>query len=360
VPAAGITLERTALTLDSDASGAFTLSGEAHSGPGSITLDGSGHFAPERWSARVSATGEDFEAVKLIPVQALVSPQITIDADPSRIAIGGGVHVPRAAVTIKALAPDVVSVSNDEIIVGRAPPATAQWRRRLRVALDVTLGEEVRVSAFGLDTGLSGGLALGVDGAAPATARGTVTLVGGRFTAYGQDLAIRRGRLLFAGPMDNPGLDFEAVRDAGEVKAGIEVSGAQMHSRVFSEPSLPQAEALAWLLTGRGLSGASSSDGATLAGAAVALGLEGSDQVTREIGTSLGLDELSVAPGTGLEDSALVLGKSLSPQLYIRYALGLLGQQGTVELEYKVTDSVSVEAESGARYGADVIYKLER
>jgi translocation and assembly module TamB len=129
---------------------------------------------------------------------------------------------------------------------------------------------------------------------------------------------------------------------------------------VFSEPTLPQAEALAWLLTGRGLSGASSDDGSLLASAAVSLGLERSEMVTREIGTALGLDELSVAPGGSLDQSALVLGKALSPRLYIRYALGLLDREGSVQLDYKLTDRISLEAESGARQGADVIYRLER
>jgi translocation and assembly module TamB len=82
--------------------------------------------------------------------------------------------------------------------------------------------------------------------------------------------------------------------------------------------------------------------------------------VTREIGSALGLDELSVAPGGSLDQSALVLGKAISPRLYIRYALGVLDGEGSVKLDYKLTDRISLEAESGARQGADVIYRLER
>ena len=144
--------------------------------------------------------------------------------------------------------------------------------------------------------------------------------------------------------------------------AGIQVSGTagNMRSQVFSEPPLPQADALSWLLTGRGLDSASSGEGANLAGAAVALGLEGSDQLTRKIGTALGLDELTVSSSGNLDESELVLGKSLSPRLYIRYALGVIDGEGTVKLEYKLTDRISVEGESGAEYGGDVLYRLER
>jgi len=362
VAAAGITVERTAITVRGDAGGGFSLDGTLHSGPGSISLSGEGRLGADGYQARIRARGERFEAVRLVPVQALVSPDLVVEADPSRIAVTGSVHVPEATVSIQEVPPDVVQVSEDETIVGRESRPAPAWRERLDVKVAVSLGDAVHVDAFGLDAGLAGGLDLAVAGTAPPTARGTVTLEDGRFTAYGQDLEVRRGRLLFAGPLDNPGLDLRAVRDAGEVVAGIEVSGSadDMRSRLFSEPPLPEAEALAWLLTGRGLSGASSSDGTALAGAALALGLERSDQITRQIGSALGLDELAVAPGGGLNESALVLGKSLTPRLYIRYALGVLDRQGSVQVDYKLTDRISVEAESGARQGADVIYRLER
>jgi translocation and assembly module TamB len=362
IPAAGITIERTALQLRGGSDGRFNIAGETHSGPGAITLRGEGRITDDGYNARVSATGKQFEAIKTLQVQALVSPDLVLQATPQRIAVTGSVHVPQADINIEELPPNVVQVSSDEVIRGREPTHANDFRKRLQVAVDVTLGDAVQVNAFGLDTRLSGGLAVAVQGAATPTARGTVTLQDGRFDAYGQELQIRRGRLLFAGPLDNPGLDFRAVRDAGEVVAGIEVSGSadRMRSRVFSEPTLPQAEALAWLLTGRGLSGASSDDGSLLASAAVSLGLERSEMVTREIGSALGLDELSVAPGGSLDKSALVLGKAISPRLYIRYALGVLDGEGSVKLDYKLTDRISLEAESGARQGADVIYRLER
>ncbi len=362
VSAAGITVERTALEVRGSDDGRFTMTGEAHSGPGSIAIEGKGQVDGERWAVELKAKGDRFEAAKLVTVQALVSPDLELKAGPEQLAVRGKVHVPQAQITVKEVPPGVVQVSDDETLVGEEPAQPPAWRRNLDVALDVSLGDEVRVSAFGLDAGLAGGLAVRVDGTAAPTGRGTVSLEGGRFTAYGQDLSIRRGRLLFAGPLDNPGLDVEAVRDAGEVTAGIAVSGnaSRIQSRVFSEPPLPQADALAWLLTGRGLSSASQSEGNALASAAVALGVEQSEQVTRQIGSALGLDQLSVAAGESLEETSLVLGKQLTPQLFIRYALGVMGDEGRVELEYKITDNISVEGESGAAHGADVLYRLER
>ena len=64
--------------------------------------------------------------------------------------------------------------------------------------------------------------------------------------------------------------------------------------------------------------------------------------------------------GGGLDETALVLGKALSPRLYIRYALGLLDREGSVQLNYRLTDRISVETESGTHQSADVLYRLER
>jgi translocation and assembly module TamB len=359
---AGITVERARLALDADPDGGFTLSGEVHSGEGSVALDGRGRLHRDDWSLALGARGERFQAVKLAEVQAQVSPRLELEATPHRVALRGEVLVPQGRVTIQKLPPGVVRVSDDEIVVGREPPPPPAWRGHLDARVEVGLGDDVRVDAFGLRAGLDGGLTIAVEGTAPPNGHGAVALRDGRFTAYGQDLSIRRGRLMFAGPLDNPGLDLEAVRVAGNVTAGITVTGTadDIRSRVFSEPPLPQAEALAYLLTGRGLSGASSAEGTQLAGAAIALGLEQSEQVTRDIGSTLGLDELSVAGGEALEETSLVMGKRLAPGVYIRYALGLFGDEGRIELGYEVTDNVTVEVESGTGHGADVIYRLER
>ena len=58
---------------------------------------------------------------------------------------------------------------------------------------------------------------------------GTIKLIDGTFKAYGQDLVINKGNLTFAGPVNKPILDFEAIRnpDAIEdnVTAGIRIKG---------------------------------------------------------------------------------------------------------------------------------------
>jgi translocation and assembly module TamB len=74
----------------------------------------------------------------------------------------------------------------------------------------------------------------------------------------------------------------------------------------------------------------------------------------------VGLDEFTIGSGAGLEQSSLLLGKYLTPDLYVRYALGLFDNEGTLQLNYRLTDSLSVEAQSGASQGVDLIYSIER
>lgn len=58
----------------------------------------------------------------------------------------------------------------------------------------------------------------------------------GTFHAYGQDLRITKGLLIFAGPADNPTLEIEAVRNSetteDDVTAGVQVTGTASAPKV--------------------------------------------------------------------------------------------------------------------------------
>ena len=62
----------------------------------------------------------------------------------------------------------------------------------------------------------------------------------------------------------------------------------------------------------------------------------------------------------GLDDAALVTGKYLSPKLYVSHGYGLFDQVSTFRARYLVSKKVTVQAETGAGSGGDVLYRLER
>jgi len=72
-----------------------------------------------------------------------------------------------------------------------------------------------------------------------------------------QQLDIDPGKLYFAGPLDNPGLDIRAMRKNQQVEAGVEVTGTARdpHVRLVSDPEVPDVEKLAWLTLGRPVEG---------------------------------------------------------------------------------------------------------
>ena len=93
-------------------------------------------------------------------------------------------------------------------------------------------------------------------------AKGSIETVRGICQAFGQRLVITRGRLVFDGPVDNPALDFVALRRNLAVEAGVEGTGTVRlpHVRLTAEPPVPDNEKLAWRVPGRGLDRTSGGD----------------------------------------------------------------------------------------------------
>jgi translocation and assembly module TamB len=74
----------------------------------------------------------------------------------------------------------------------------------------------------------------------------------------------------------------------------------------------------------------------------------------------LGFESSERGTGDG-KQASLVIGKYLSPKLYISYGIGLLEPVSTVRLEYSITKSLELVTESsGTQTGGDLIYTIER
>ena len=209
-----------------------------------------------------------------------------------------------------------------------------------------------------------GGPRLGVLPGQPAQLNGELIITEGRYRAYGQNLLIENGRLLFQGQPDNPGLDIRAVRKipSENLVVGVQLSGTlqEPDARVFSDPSLEESEAMSYLVTGRSLSRGSQSDSAQVAQALALYGLQKGSGVTDKIGDTLGLDEISIGSDWETSDSALMLGKQISDRLYLTYAVGLFDAISTVMLRYTLTRQLHLEAQSSSKSQAiDLIWEKE-
>jgi len=152
------------------------------------------------------------------------------------------------------------------------------------------------------------------------------------------------------------------VRRVGEVTAGIAVQGTLNKPvlTLFSMPSMNQEDILAYLLIGRPLSGATGSEGNFLYNAALKAGLKGGGFIASRIGARFGLDELTVETGAAAEESSLVLGKYLSPRLYVSYGIGLFQPTYVFRVLYELSNRWSLQSEHGPESGADLFYKIEK
>ena len=78
----------------------------------------------------------------------------------------------------------------------------------------------------------------------------------------------------------------------------------------------------------------------------------------------IGLDEFTLESqetSTGSEQAALVIGKYLTPELYISYGIGLFEPLSTVRMRYSLTERWHLETQStGTESGGDIIYAIER
>jgi translocation and assembly module TamB len=169
--------------------------------------------------------------------------------------------------------------------------------------------------------------------------------------------------LIFNGPISNPGLDIRASRKADDgTTAGIEAKGTAQAPQVtlWSNPPMTQSEALAYLLLGHPLDQSQPEEGNKLANAATALGLKGGNLLAKKLAARFGLEEASIQSGKTLSEAALVVGKYLSPHLYVSYGIGLFAPVNTFRIRYLVNKKVTLQAERGTAVGADVLYTIER
>lgn len=362
VPLAGIRVTDLTLALTRAGPGVVAYEGSARSGDGIVRIEGRTRLAPEAgWPSELTVKGEGFELVKLPDFQATASPDLRIEADREAIVVGGTLTVPRARIALEEVPEGAAEPSPDAVVHGDVPLAAGgEESAPLELDLRVTLGEDVRLRGYGLTSGLEGTLRLAGGGNEPLLGYGQLDLRGGRYEAYGQELEIERGRLIFNGPLDNPALDIRAVRDTGEVLAGIRIRGTveQPRSEVFSEPPLSQAQALSYLLTGRPLGAPGGADDDLLAGAAVSLGLSQAGSVLTRIGSGLGLDELGVEGGSG--DGRVLAGKKIGPDLYVQYAYGIFDRIGSLLVRYQLSSRLALESRSGDDQSIDFIYRVGR
>jgi len=262
-------------------------------------------------------------------------------------------------------------LDDDVVIVGERRPEREK-RGPLPIDLDLRLdlGERLTLLAFGFDGGVTGQLHVITSSAGELLAQGKLRAQRASFFAYGQQLEVDPGALIFNGPLDKPAIDITAWRRHQQVEAGVHVTGTVDAPSVelVSNPPQPDSDKLAWLVLGRAPSTASGADLAILQAASGALlGRNRSEApVQRRIASRLGLDEVTVRStsdlatknSTDTTTNVVALGKRLSDKLYVSFeqAIGATAEY-LVKLDYSLTQRISVRGQTGTTSGVGLFYR---
>lgn len=367
LPRLGLDLSNVEVQLNSTQSGDINLVSQLQSGDGrlSIVSDLRGAGTPD-WTVTGFVNGNNVEVVDLSQLKATLSPDIKISANREVLDLTGTATIPWARTNFKRLPESATAESPDAVVVDeQVAQENTDTKMQIHTNLDIALGNDVQFSGFGLVSKLSGKIKLLKEAQRQFFTSGFVSVDEGTYKAYGQTLTIERGRLLFQGPYENPGIEIRAsriIQDEDNTKVGLDITGTLQRPKatVFSSESLSESQAMMMLLTGKPMADASKADASMLVSAMGGLGMDSGGGIKNEITRFFGVDQLEIKSDKGFDQSELWVGKYLTPRLLVRYVVGIFDQAFGFGVEYQLTDRLRLEAESGETQSVDVVYKIER
>jgi len=343
---ATVRLEETSLALDA----------KGKAGEGTLAVDGRLGWKDRKLAGTLNVSGDRLLVANVPEARVFASPDLKFRLQDHAITVNGDVLIPEARIVPADTANAVLPSSDERIVVPEAAPGEAT---PFEVSSDIrlSLGDKVQVKAYGLSATVTGAVRARSSPRESTTGSGELEVKEGEYKAYGRELEVERGRLVFTGgPVTDPGVDLRASRELPGYKVGVIARGPLRKPQLtlFSEPSLPQAQIASMLIVGRssiqGDPGAESSDLSTTE--------EGGAFLAGQFGKYVGLDDVGVTQDadTGAE---VVLGKYLSPRLYVSYGISLAEEINTLKLRYTIGDRWTLSAESGLEQAFDVEYRIE-
>lgn len=346
------------------ASNGLDFRGSGRAGDGELQTEGRFTWHEGKSQGNLHLHGENLLVADLPEYRVVASPDLRFTIDGNNVNVGGDVLIPSARVQPNQITGAVRA--SDDARYTHETEAERAGRTVVHSEVKVTIGEDVRVEAFGLQGRLAGAVGTTVHTGEIAIGRGELSVIDGRYEAYGQKLEINKGQLLFeASPLDDPGLDIEARRKIDTVTVGLNVRGTLQEPRLsfFSDPTMPQTQIVTYLLTGKAPDSMTGNDTATMASARDTLTVQGGGLLASQLGRRLGLEEVGVESSLGNDgtaNTALVLGKFLSPRLFISYGISLTESINTLKLRYTISDKWVFKTEAGENQSADFEYTIEQ
>lgn len=383
---------------------AIQWTGNLKSGPGYLSLAGNTSLQQKTYSTVLIAQGQNLVVSNTQNYKVIANPRLQIHADTKRIEITGDIFLPRANIKLGAdEESNILELSSDVVFADQKKSASVP-NIAIYSKINLTLGDDINLLLQGLHAKLNGELTLTDEPNRPTHASGMFTFSKGSYKFYGEKFTIQdNSKVLFTGgPIDNPLLDVTAIKKIKTVPpansgtntissegffsgltqplqeitltVGVHVQGTAQNPqyKLFSQPiALSQTDILSYLITGQPASQLSTANSQLIFNAATNLGGKDNDlrNLMKSLRQSMDLDELSIQsksfidPATNAlaQTPSLVLGKALSPRLYVNYSIGLLQPANILQISYLINKYLSVQsANSTLANSIDLMLKVEK
>lgn len=343
------------------------LNGNMKTQAGVVNITGKANWQNlDNWNANVAVKGAAIN-VNMSPLLTMqLIPNIQMKANQQLLELDGQINIPKANIQVESLPPSIVDVSSDEVILDNnlQPVQSQNYGIALNSHVLVSLGDDVTIDAYGLAANLTGKLFV-TQSTKGTTVNGQINIPNGRFHAYGQDLVVNKGEIIFAGLPEQPRLNIEAIRnqDAIEdnVTAGIRITGLANDPKVeiFSNPAMSQQEALSYLLRGQGLNSDEQNDNDMFTALLIGLGTAQTGSLVGNIGDRFGIKNLSLdTQGVGNTQKVVVSGYIL-PNLQLKYGVGIFDSLAIFTLRYRLLPRLYLDVASGLDQTVDLIYQFD-
>lgn len=363
----------------------------ATSGAGNLLVTGITQIVYPNFPSTIKITGNNFLLCNTEEYQATINPKLELQLQGDQLNITGKIDIPDANIQPRNYG-DVVTLPNEVVFVKKKASVSKALTPKIQSHVLLTLGEKVKFNVMNLSGHATGNLTVTDSPDRPTTAVGTLKISDGVYDAYGQKLSVTKGELYFqGGEITNPLLNIAATRHFlalasyhnQELTVGVKVTGTADDPQItlFSIPSgIPQTDILSYLILGQPSAEASKNSAALLVKAATAMNIGGRTSILNRVIDDLqhkfGLSEFGIGSETITSQSsrdviqsksgssittksAFVVGKYLTPKIYIGYSMGLLDPFNIFRVRYILNKRWSVQSESSTfGNGGDLILNI--
>lgn len=374
VDALGVRFRDANLSAEQAADGSYVISGSLNSGEGAATVSGRiNDLFLASWSAEGEISGSNFLFINRPELSITASPDLSLNASAALIDISGQLGLPTLQLDVESLPDSAIDVSRDVVITNNSGTLPNQdtnvyvderslFSIPLAADINVTLEDNVRFNGFGISAALGGDINYRQTATGASSTYGELSILSGSYKAYQQELVIRQGQFLFFGALDNPALDIRAVREVNDITVGVLMNGTlkSINSQLFSTPALPENDIISLIATGRKFSSIGEGDDVNILNTIANLGLNRSQGFTNSMRDRLGLDALAITNTGDINNSVLTVGKYVTPDIFIRYGVGLFDNQSKISVDYTLGENLKLQAESGEFQSIDITYSVEK